>query len=153
MAAHSACAICGSIVTVRRAPLGRVQAARRPGLACTRAFGAAPRSPAPGLARAHVRPGQPHLASLGTRRDAHLAGRAPRRTSAFAHACKRAAGHINNRYQLHMITAPAAPDNCFTGMDLYQSGSPPEGPDRPLPGDSRVCGHSSLSRYPEWNTD
>jgi hypothetical protein len=135
MAAHSACAICGSIVTVRRAPLGRVQAARRPGLACTRALArrrARPRraSPAPTSALASLTWPRP-----GIRRDAHLAGRAPRRTSAFAHACKRAAGHINSRYQLHMITARPSPDNCFTGMDLYQSGSPPEGPDRPLPGD------------------
>jgi len=66
------------------------------------------------LARGHVRPGQPHPASRGraspgTRRYTHLAGRAPGRTSACEQACKRAAGHINNRYQPHMITAPATP--------------------------------------------
>jgi hypothetical protein len=89
-----------------------------------------PRSPWP------ASPGLAGHASPGTRRDAHLAGQVPRRTSAFAHACKRATGHINNRYHLHMITARPSPQYCFTGMDLYQSGSPPEGPDRPLPGNS-----------------
>jgi hypothetical protein len=121
---------------------------RRRGAALARA-GPRPRPRPPWPAS----PGPARHASPGTRRYAHLAGRAPRRTNAFAHACKRAARHINNRYQLHMITPRPSPDNCFTGMDLNQSGSPPEGPDRPLPGDYRVSGHSSLSRYPEWNTD
>jgi len=42
-------------------------------------------------------PSRAGRASPGTGRYAHLAGRAPRRASAFAHACKRASGHINSR--------------------------------------------------------
>jgi hypothetical protein len=107
MAAHSACAISGGAVTVRRAPparlrpaggLARPTASARRGARPRRAS-PAPRSPWP------ASPGLAGHASPGTRRDTHLAGRAPGRTSACEQACKRATGHINSRYQLHMITA------------------------------------------------
>jgi hypothetical protein len=111
MAAHSACAISGGVVTVGHAPPVRAAAdgpapparGSRRGAALARAGPRPwPRPPWP------ASPGLAGHASPGTRRHAHLAGRAPRRTSAFAHACKRATGHISSRYQLHMITAPAA---------------------------------------------
>jgi hypothetical protein len=51
------------------------------------------------------------------------------------------------------LSSPRPPPILFTGRDLYQSGSPLEGPDRPLPGLSGCGGHSCLSRYPGGSTD
>jgi len=113
MAAHSACAISGCAVTVRRALPARLRPAGGPaspargprrGAALARA-GPRPRPRPPWPAS----PGLAGHASPGTRRYAHLAGRAPGRASACEQACKRADRHINNRYQPHMITAPATP--------------------------------------------
>jgi hypothetical protein len=63
-------------------------------------------------------PSSAYPASPGRR-----AGRAPRGTAPrvmlSCRARKRAAGHVSNCYQPHMIITPAAPRYCFTGMVLY----------------------------------
>jgi hypothetical protein len=51
------------------------------------------------------------------------------------------------------LSSTRHPLYCFTGRDLYQSGSPLEGPDQPLPGHSGGGGHSCLRRYPGGSTD
>jgi hypothetical protein len=100
-------------------------------------------------APAHTLPGRPvpHRARRAASAVHSATGRPPP-----ARIWLDADSYAHTREHAHHL--PGHPTKyCLTGSDLYQSGSPPEGPIPPYPAEAASPAHSGLSRSTEWNTD
>jgi hypothetical protein len=127
----------GGAVTARRAPPARLRPGRAAGPARAGTPVPALARATPGdLARAALARGDLDVARLARPRP--LARHTPADGCLNTHASWILVILINA--VSHTWLSPAALAYCFTCMVLYQSGSPPEGPDRPLPGVWRGAG-------------